>query len=261
MKLHEFLIKIEDQEEIPSEILKVLTTHCIEALEQFEMEDFCLYKGIDEHPTCKVTSPKERTSRLSNYYTLFQYVSNADSWSNLPRRNHSIICTTSRETAAGWGSIMAVFPFDNTKFGLCSSDDFNIGAFPYAEKMLNSHGDIGTRIDNIDSKLRMLTGYHKKNKDEWFHTVKKAYDYDPEKFKQVFERTRDLDFYEVFVKYDGDLEKLYDDILDPDKNGFNALTGMPALVSAAKKFDREVWFDNKCVFIPEHLLHSLENSL
>ncbi len=56
-----------------------------------------------------------------NYMNLI--MSNMDSWAHYPRRDRSLICSTSKNNSENYGEIYRVYPYDGTLIGVCPADD------------------------------------------------------------------------------------------------------------------------------------------
>jgi len=56
-----------------------------------------------------------------NYYTL--WIDNHEQWKKFPKRNKSLICTTSEDSATGYGKLCVIIPSDDSHLGMCPMDD------------------------------------------------------------------------------------------------------------------------------------------
>src|SRR5690606_3729722 len=50
--------------------------------------------------------------------TITLLVDNAVSWSNIPKRSKSLICSSNASVASGYGEVYAVFPFNGSKIAI-----------------------------------------------------------------------------------------------------------------------------------------------
>ncbi len=63
-----------------------------------------------------------KSANTTNWYT--QIISNSKLWKKYPRRDKSIICTTSPATASAYGEGYLVLPQNKGRIGICPEDDF-----------------------------------------------------------------------------------------------------------------------------------------
>jgi hypothetical protein len=84
-----------------------------------------LYKGMSESlPDIFMDNPintKRNSANTTNYYTLL--FSNLPSWRAFPRRDSSIIGTTSFKMASEYGKEFTLFPINDARIGICPYAD------------------------------------------------------------------------------------------------------------------------------------------
>jgi len=261
MKLRE-LFEAEKSFDAP-DIFQDIKEKCGEALKLYQEKGFCLYRGLTTEVYPVEITPAQRASKISQYFTPFLFVNSDPSWSKFPRRDHSIMCTTDLAYADEWESFTAaVFPYDNTVFGITKGEDFNLDSFPHMNKVLDLHRRFHDMLESIDRMFSRLTSYDmgaKGSLDEisdYFKNAKSADGVQYDVIKDYIEKTKsmyskELDvFFKELLKHDGDIVSLYRELLDPKKNGFQIAKGMDELYSKVRKETREVWFDNKCIYVP-----------
>jgi hypothetical protein len=124
--------------EVTDKRLKIITTEkddklyreikakCKQAILALKKER-AIFKGLhgsDYDYDVYLTNPKlkiRKSQNTSNQYTLL--FSNLPSWKDYPKRNRSLICTTSVSIAKGYGRTFLVLPLDGAKIGVCPGQD------------------------------------------------------------------------------------------------------------------------------------------
>ena len=85
-----------------------------------------IYRGLRNNISLYAFVEPEKYTRVSanteNYYTLM--IDNSPNWEGYPKRSKSIICSSSKSGASGYGNVYRVIPKNGAKIGVCSSDDF-----------------------------------------------------------------------------------------------------------------------------------------
>jgi len=214
--------------------------HCKKALSSITR--YPIYRG-NRHIDGEyfLTNPKNFGERKSpfadeNYYNLL--LSNLPAWSQYPKRNKSVICTTDYENASNRGRGIAhyVLPVDGAKIGVCPRDDIWDGFRDAFEGWY----DLSDLNDTIYSLFRDNGIFRKRSQVDFSSFVKDCLELD--KIKNL-----DPDDYNIFSEYiEGDIPfiKYLNDILDPEKNGFK-------LVNVGENMggDNEVWTDSPCILI------------
>jgi hypothetical protein len=199
-----------------------------------------IYKGFDYkfsyESSVLITDPKRvirKSANTTNQYTLL--FSNLPSWASYPKRNQSIIATTSLRYASGYGNAYLVLPFDGAKIGVCSGSDMwdtfykNLGnntieMFASFLQLKNISGDTYKKlISEIFYKRK-----HLGNGWTWRFTPKFAQDL-------------------ASCSTESDVISLLSLYLQPKSGGFKLTT-----ISHLPKENREVWFDSKAFLIKVH---------
>jgi hypothetical protein len=83
-----------------------------------------IFRGVRSIADYAKVNPAKHTrksSNLENYYTLL--IDNDPAWSAFPKRSKSIICATSADVAAEYGTVYVVYPRNNAKIAVCPSSD------------------------------------------------------------------------------------------------------------------------------------------
>lgn len=119
-----------EDEQAAWQLLKTHYSRIVIALNKFQSGDR-IYRGVSLTNPAVLVDPSKavRTAaNTSNYANML--VSNIlPSWKGWPRRDQSLICSTNRRTAEGYGHYKAggphvVLPFDDATIGVCSAMDF-----------------------------------------------------------------------------------------------------------------------------------------
>lgn len=102
--------------------VELLNKHCRESLATIEHP---LWRGMRNHtkPIVMIdpSTGERRSTNTTNYYT--QIMSHSPYFEGWPKRNKSLICSTSIDGAGGYGCLYAIFPFDGAKIAVCPSWD------------------------------------------------------------------------------------------------------------------------------------------
>lgn len=131
------------------EAIKLLKTKCKKSLWMIE-ENMPLYRG--DYPsqagmpdfdhrrpnvyTVDTTSTERKSTNTENFYT--EIFDTHPKMKAFPKRSRSFICSTYRQTAAGYGTLFAIIPFDDAKVAFVGAGDmWDIG---YKFEIFNRHG-------------------------------------------------------------------------------------------------------------------------
>lgn len=221
---------------------KTLYTNIIkfapEALAAFK-KGHAIFKGFDYkfsyESSVLITDPKRvirKSANTTNQYTLL--FSNLPSWAEYPKRNRSIIATTSLRHASSYGNAYLVLPFDGAKIGVCSSLDMwdtyykNLGnntieMFASFLERKNISGDTYKKLISEIFYKRKYLG----NGVSWLWRC-------TPKFAQAL----------ASCSTESDVISLLSLYLQPKSGGFKLTT-----ISHLTKEKREVWFDSKAFLI------------
>jgi hypothetical protein len=84
-----------------------------------------IFRGMENDE--KVVSYKDSndfTRRSANTFNLYtQWMDNHASWKKFPKRSKSFICSTSFDTASGYGPQHLIIPADSARIGVCPAAD------------------------------------------------------------------------------------------------------------------------------------------
>jgi hypothetical protein len=186
-----------------------------------------------------------RSANTMNYYT--EWVANSAKWAQFPKRNRSLICTTNRSYAEGYGDTRVVVPVADTTIGVCPDNDW-WNSFQKTSSM-NNPDDINRFVHEVLKDNDIFLNGNKVTYSE-FAPYFKSIDlekHDPSSYTQ--------DLKDLAIKLGG-LDKLMDYIFDPVANGFSLTTWKQFNI----KGNNEVWLSVPCVMIPMSIWGQLVNS-
>lgn len=234
-------MKVEEKTISEKEVLELIKKDYSKAWNNAKNKNF-IFRGVYSKDNYIIIEPSkfERKSAYmsdkSNHYTLL--LSNLPSWKRYPRRDKSLICSTTFATAASFSNsdnVFLVLPKNNSKIGVCSEDDL-WGAF------YNVIDTNDSTILQLNYGLRVL-GVTSSDYNSMKNEVNKI-------FKDNLINVNRLPFKDnIKANIIKDLKtksmiNILNDILSPERNDFK-------LVKSGDKLpiNREVWTDGKCVLI------------
>lgn len=242
-----------DQREIP----EFLHSNCSQALNQYKSSGHCIYRGLKTDKISLITDPTKgkprRSIDIKNYYTLL--IDNLPSWKQYPKRSYSIIGATDAQTATDYGTNnYIVFPFDNTKIGICPKVDIWYSFQP-------TIGNLSRFSTNLDTLLDLTTNNFNHDKD-WksltksFQDSEKFIKNNPEKFNSIIKNTVKPWNIDIFYEL---LHNSYINILNkemnPKTNNFRLFSPKDSLNKAP---NNEVWAGGKSLLVQDEYLYDLK---
>lgn len=216
-------------------IYKSILANSSEAISALD-SDIAVWRGMKNLPNSIILTDPNKKQRKSantkNYYTLL--FSNLPSWVNFPRRDHSLICSTSQYKAWGYGqNLFLVLPFNNAVFGICPSQDI------WDSKSKYIKGDLGFWASRMN-----MYGFDDR---EYHNLIKEIYKI----YKESKSELRSIPFSSAFIKNiskstnANEAEQLISKMLSPKSFGFKT-----ANISNLPRYtNREVWTNSKCYLI------------
>jgi len=258
--------------------LNLIHTKCKDSLYLFKKTGLVIYRGVNSSSDDFYTISPSKFTRVSanteNYYTLIN--DNSPAWRDYPKRSKSVVCTTDHIMAYKYGTVYAVFPFDNAKIGVCSNEDY-WSSFPFLasvigiDLMLSFNDELrntfnvsivrkytGT-IDNIKTyselreKFKKLDEFIKIYDSGTITDIYPDYEYDKD-YKNFIDLLRNQYSIDLFSKYYdfNDTEEYLRYFLDPKLNKFKLKK-----VGSELPSDAEVWTDSDCVMIKMEILKNI----
>lgn len=219
------------------------------------VEENPIFRGFDAPPISfiQTNAMNRRSANAKNYYTI--WMDNNPAWKDYPKRSKSLICSTSHNTASGFGETHLIIPADINKIGLCDEGDL-WGSFDRISTMMGSFYGMDDFVSEADALMAAVTDekgrYHASiNYDSLCDglsavtaEVVKSKAADAEADADVFKR------YDKIFQQHGykNLLEMWDDVMYPEENGFKVTTG----AKFKAKPDVEVWTQG------EHAVLSME---
>jgi hypothetical protein len=232
-------------------------------------------KNLDNTKCYEITPGLRKSAKgVSNIYTtLFSEI--LPSWSKYPKRNHCIIGVIGdSETAKVYGKRFILIPKNGTSIGICYKSDI-WGSF----ENLREFGD----LKNLDNILQIIFNYVKfkisgtdVKMEEYYNKNKLLKDI--EILLKFLDNRDNRNHFEVevypYVKKicsvghidqivyfildnRNNLLKAFDELLNPDINKFSLINTNNFHNSYS--IEREVWFDNTCLCIPQEIFEDFIN--
>lgn len=225
------------------EAMNILKKYCLDTIKTFVKKDIKLFRGMDGFSSTLSIDSSNINRKSANTYNVYTPIINEHlSWSNFPKRN--IICSTSITTAKPYGELYWVFPYDNTKLGLCLKDDIweSWDIFKKYKSLFYNSSDFnmdlvilfndcfGEKIKGFDNLIQLKNICSKYTKEDII------------KHNKFINET----FIDIIEKNMKEKETIYDfliKIYNPDK--FNVID----YKKINNNDDKEIWFDGKAILI------------
>ena len=206
-----------------------------DAIKGFDKKQGILYRGVmdSKHIPYSIIDPTKgrlrRSANTSNEYTLL--MDNLPEWKDYPKRSRSLICTTDKWYADGFGDLKIVLPVNGAKLGVCTSEDL------WDSFMLIFPELRASEMDSFNRRLQEIIG---DDFDKNWTTLRKQIN----KFDKG-----EVDFYvsgqwQTLIDKHGSLMKALRYLLDPKNNEFY-------LSQIGNDLPRsgEVWTDSPCLLV------------
>jgi len=237
-----------------------------------------IYRGITgsaEWPywIVKPGSAERKSRNTSNFYT--GLIDNLPSWKNYPKRSRSIICSTGRGGAASFGNVLDVFPKNGAKIGICSAEDFWL-SFPATHTRLDLQDmsyfnayfisifyQASHKLSHLASELTDKTypafiklANELINKEKYIETINIQRSVD----RLPYGVSSDMLVKDVRFNFNNDWEKYFDELLNPEINGFVITTIEDYQIPTDSASDIEIWTDAPSLMISHHHQQELFSS-
>ncbi len=266
MKLLEIKVRRDESPDNPYNPKKMTPKELIDWCEKNSpnylkrMRDNLIFRGFKSSAPIIGMIDTNKMNRVSanthNYYTL--WMDNDPKWAEYPKRSKSIICSTSRGTAHGFGNPMFIIPADKCKIGVCSAHDLwdsfgevskNLNYDMLSDFMHNVHkilvsingGDIADNEAQLDystlitllkeatlKKMERLTS----EETPYSNRIEDAY---PEAMKKLNCRS----LYDLWVR-----------LMDPKKNNFSVTTAE----EFTTQYKSEIWIQGECAVLESNYI-------
>lgn len=249
MKFDKYLVE-SYKTEIPEEkAIDIIKTRCSDSLRGTP-----IYREVDSSKRITFVRPHgERPSRNTlNYYTqLFNHI--LPSWKKYPMRN---VIASTKDYSRGRGRVARLFPYNDTKIGVCPTSDiwmaFQGNGIKYLDNGFNIpleklliHTGVISPMDNVDKYPRALEKAlmkaDKKLREMWKE--------DREEFNKTLDTSNQPYWIRRFFEdIRGDKKRNFiqylDHLLNPERNGFELKK-----IGDNIPMGREVWFYSEHISI------------
>lgn len=241
---------------------KRIETHCSDYLELVSsVKKLRIYRGDNNTTGCIATfgdsdSFVRYSANTHNWYNM--WIDSSEKWKKYPPRLSSYICSNRQESSDSYGSLMAIFPYNDAKIGIASAADmwesfkngFNEAGLkpgaPITDIALDDLMDITYNIQKIlGIKISQTNAKSMRN------TLKEIDLHDEKLSEEIEGRATILSgFIQSARAHYKTLYEVYDAIFDPVVNKFTATTpGSIPGTNKAGQSEFELWVGGKCVFI------------
>jgi hypothetical protein len=238
-----------------NQAINIITEKCY----NFSRNGISIYRGMlnnDDYLYIKPTDYVRISQNTNNIYTTI--IDNSPYWKEYPKRSKSIVCSTNFYTSEQYGDIYIVIPFNNSNWGVCSSNDIWV-SFDYIRNVLNFYNmeDFNLIIGNMISKEKLPT-----DQNELLDILKNI-NYE----NIIIDNYSDIEFNNLektIYNLLKDYNNLYDlliDITKPDINKFELMTYDKLNIYKEYYVNNEIWTDSECILIKYDLFNKLIDSI
>jgi len=251
MKFYNYINEGRSQKIEQSKALEIIRKNCNQILSNYKKTGRYIYRGLENDTYTLYIDPKKsirKSANTKNYYTLLiDHI--WKEWSDYPKRSQSIICTNNLVTAEGFGSPYIIFPYNNSKIGICPSEDLWISF----NNVLNSQ----TLEDFVFVILGLLDGLNikygnidtnPKDLEMALNEMGNLMRNDEKKLKTVDDIWTKEGFgfgIEGFVEQNKNFADYLGELFDPDKNRFRLTDTKQGIQGNGN----ELWTDGECIMI------------
>jgi hypothetical protein len=221
-----------------------------------------LYRGVKESYSMVIDPSQRLRTSISHNKIFFDLVNVLPSWKAFPRRNRSLMLSTSEMYAYRFGmptvnqpkaGLCFVFPFNGAKLSIAPTKDFNFRTF---EKRIQTLGIPGGMIQMVGVLEDLCSEITHKELDNSMDTYPQISNLS----KKIEEKKKDQEFiYELAdidipmefkaTLRDKSLMNILSHIVEPASAGFKLISTKEYPTGGGPE-GHEVWTDGKCVVIP-----------
>jgi hypothetical protein len=219
---------------------------------------YVLFNGNENYKRVSANTHNLYTILMSEYFP---------KWKDYPKRNKSLICSLSFDTATSYGSdVYRVFPLENQVIGICPANDWwtsfektkwkyhTSSMMLFMDNILNIFYELiddvfikRNDIENIFTNIRDTIDYLEK-------MTMKLRSADEKLINALKETVSFRDpFFDEIISGKESFYSILEKIFDPDKNKFSKMrTITNESTSSFNSLNREVWVSGKCLLILEN---------
>ena len=208
-----------------------------------------IFRGVPSEARALLVDPtkvERKAANTFNYMNIMQ--ATLPSWKAYPRRNRSLICTTSYSTAAAYGfdGRFAVLPFGDPMVGIVPGDDWFRAFAKYGGPQY-----VNSNLANFYASMHEIQSGFKKplpeTKPQFYEAIKEMDNwrkFHKDEAEEIMREHPADNFIKDLMKYPNWIDGL-NELLDPAKNGFK----MVPLSKFKPERDIEVWISAPALFI------------
>ena len=248
-KFYNYINEGRSQKIEQSKALEIIRKNCNQILSNYKKTGRYIYRGLGNDTYTLYIDPKKsvrKSANTKNYYTLLiDHI--WKEWSDYPKRSQSIICTNNLVTADNFGSPYIIFPYNNSKIGICPAVDLWISF----KSVLNSQTleDFVFIIHDLLNILDIKYGDINSNPKDLEMALNEIGDLmrsDEKNLKIVDYMAEDFGFgIEYFVEQNKNFTDYLGELFDPDKNNFQLTNTKQGIQGNSN----ELWTDGECIMI------------
>lgn len=243
--------------------IQKISERCSESLLQ-AIKGTCLYFAEESDLEFGLMRPEPMSYEEDERYQLLHILmENTAGWAKFPKREKSIITSTSSVPMDKKHTVFIMLPVNGTKLGICAEDDFYT-SFNKIEKEFNVK-DAYEFEQTLKQLLNCVNHFvHDSDIEDWTNadvikvckmfdnimtSMKGSYN-----FKLYYETTTGNSLKQWIKK--GSLYEQICHFMDPELNGFD----VKKITEIKKQKNREVWFSNECYVITKNLFNEILDS-
>ena len=239
MKLYNYLKENRTKTISKEEAVDIITKKCHNNTKIMKQKAY-IYRGISSfsystgYINSNTGSPRMSANTI-NYMTLL--MDNLPSWKNYPKRSRGIICSTDEFNSDSYGNVYHVFPFDNSKIGVCPKNDAwdsFYDTFAKYTKGISSVHAFNIALKTIFEKHNLSV--NEKSYSSLLNGIKKL--------KSLNVKNGELEQFFNEIS-ENNVEKSLSEIFDPSFNNFKI--GIKNISP-----DKEVWIQGEAIIVDYH---------
>jgi hypothetical protein len=234
------------------EVIKVIKKNCSDSLWMFESKTPIwrgekqqdLIFGKDGIAVIDTTKSERKSQSMGNWYTLI--IDNSPKYKNYPKRSQSLICTNNIGAAEGYGTPMAVIPFNGAKIGVVNAPDIWDKMITMGDKEMdlvsaNNYFSMLRKFGLSDTNWQSFVDFDKKLKTD-------------ENFRDLVENgVKGKPLEDLLDDFVNKVRKMYDDL------GFELLNPKQYEKRPTTSRETEMWVGGEVVCLRESIFKTLCN--
>lgn len=151
------------------------------------------------------------------------YFSQHRSWSRFPKRNQSIICTTTIDDAKDFGAVYIVLPYDNTIWGVCPQNDI-WGSFEDIFDIYNNKH----QINKLSTQIKQIYNNAREN----IRNIDFILNISDEELQEFAQDTLIYEYYKENYRTHNSFGLMLQELLDPNNNQFTITSNIKTITTS-----------------------------